>query len=83
MEGGSSICHVLALLNVNNVDDNFHFNETRYKWTDSEFLLALVNPNWDVSEELLFPLYIFLAHKSMTPYFAHKEGEQESIRLNV
>lgn len=38
MEDGSSICHVLALLNVNSGDDNFHFNETRYKWTDCEFL---------------------------------------------
>ena len=82
-EGGGSTCHVLALFNVKNADDHFHFNEIKYRWTNSELLRILINLDWKVLQELLFLLKMLLSNWNIIPFFANGTIEDKPIQANA
>jgi hypothetical protein len=56
MEDGSHTCHVLAMLEIQEDDDIFYFDECKHKWTEEDLLKVLINPDWDIPADSVQPL---------------------------
>jgi hypothetical protein len=47
---------VLAMLEIQEDDDIFYFDECKHKWTEEDLLKVLINPDWDIPADSVQPL---------------------------
>jgi hypothetical protein len=75
LEDGSFVCHVLAIMTVAEDDDIFYFDECKYKWTEACLLKVLINPNWDIPKDSIFPLRLLTEYWGIDTSFLEKDSE--------
>jgi hypothetical protein len=75
LEDGSFVCHVLAIMAVVENDDIFYFDECKYKWSENCLLKVLINPDWDIPQESIFPLRMLTKYWGIDTGFPEKDLE--------
>jgi hypothetical protein len=84
LEDGSFVCHVLAIMKVEEDDDIFYFDESKHKWMEDCLLKVLINPDWDILKNSIFPLRLLTEFWGLDIGFPEKDRElTEALELVV
>jgi hypothetical protein len=60
-------------------DDTFYFDECKLKWTEDSLLKVLINPDWDIPSESIFPLRMLTEHWEIDTGFPVKDQELNEV----
>jgi hypothetical protein len=84
LEDGSFVCHVLAIMTVAEDDDIFYFDERKHKWIEDCLFKVLINPDWDIPQESVFPLRLLMEYWGIDTDFPEKDPElTEAMKMAV